>query len=140
MNNSNDLLKATLSCDEEKVAQYIEQAHQDVASMLQYNSEETLKCVVYIAYYTAISDYSFIKEFPTGKGFADLVLLPYKFSDKPLIIVELKHNKTAESALEQIKSKRYPDSFKDYSGEMILVGINYDVDKKHSCKIEKLVK
>ena len=140
LNNSNDLLKATLSCDEEKVAQYIEQAHQDVASMLQYNSEETLKCVVYIAYYTAISDYSFIKEFPTGKGFADLVLLPYKFSDKPLIIVELKHNKNADSALEQIKTKQYPDSFKDYFGEMILVGINYDDDKKHTCKIEKLVK
>ena len=140
LKNSEDLLKATLNCDEEKVAQYIEQAHQDVASILQYNSEETLKCVVYIAYYTAISDYSLIKEFPTGKGFADLVLLPYKFSDKPLIIVELKHNKTAESALEQIKAKKYTDSLKDYSGEMILVGINYDDDKKHSCKIEKLVK
>ena len=111
-----------------------------MASILQYNSEETLKCVVYIAYYTAISDYSFIKEFPTGKGFADLVLLPYKFSDKPLIIAELKHNKTAESALEQIKAKKYTDSLKDYSGEMILVGVNYDEDKKHACKIEKLVK
>jgi len=41
--------------------------------------------------------------------------------------------------MEQIKEKNYPDCFKDYTGEMLLVGINYDKDsKEHSCKIEKV--
>ena len=57
------------------------------------------------------------------------------------MIVELKYNKSAEGAIEQIKKKQYADSLKDYSGEILLVGINYDkADKRHTCKIEKITK
>ncbi len=140
MNNSDKLLKATWNCDEKAVAKYIEQAHQDISSILGYNNEETLRSVVSIAYYTAIRFYQFIKEFPSGKGFADMAFLPYKHVNKPLIVIELKHNKSPESAIAQIKEKKYSESLQKYSGDILLVGITYDDDKKHYCKIEKLTK
>lgn len=57
------------------------------------------------------------------------------------MIVELKYDKSAEGALEQIKKKHYTDCLKDYSGEILLVGINYDKDDKcHTCKIERITK
>ncbi|MBQ3644505.1 MAG: AAA family ATPase [Candidatus Riflebacteria bacterium] len=140
LNNSEKLLKATWNCDENAVAEYIEQAHMDISSILGYNNEETLRSIVSIAYYTAIRFYQFKKEFPCGKGFADMVFLPYKHVNKPLIVIELKHNKTADSAIAQIKEKKYPESFKRYSGDILLVGITYDDDKKHYCKIERITK
>ena len=136
LNNSDKLLKATWNCDEKAVSGYIEQAHQDISSILGYNNEETLRSVVSIAYYTAIRFYQFIKEFPSGKGFADMVFLPYKHVNKPLIVIELKQNKSPESAIAQIKEKKYSDSLQKYSGDILLVGITYDDDKKHYCKIE----
>ena len=140
LQNSDNLLKATWNGDGESVAKYIEQAHQNVSSILGYNNEETLRSVVSIAYYTAIRFYSFVKEFPSGKGFADLVFLPYKHVNKPLIVIELKKNDTAESAIAQIKEKKYTESLQNYSGEILLVGITYDDDKKHYCKIERITK
>ncbi len=57
------------------------------------------------------------------------------------MIVEFKYDKSAEGAIEQIKKKKYVDCLKDYSGEILLVGINYDKnDKRHTCKIEKITK
>ena len=138
--NSEDLLKATWNNDEEAVADYIEKAHLKIASILGFNNEETLRSVVSIAYYTAIRFYQFIREFPSGKGFADIVFLPYKHVNKPLIVIELKQNKSPESAISQIKEKKYSESLKKYSGDILLVGITYDDDKKHFCKIEKLSK
>ena len=138
--NSEDLLKATWNCDEEAVAEYIEKAHRKLASILGYNNEETLRSVVSIAYYTAIRFYQFLKEFPSGKGFADMVFLPYKHINKPLIVIELRKNNTAESAISQIREKKYSESLQKYSGEILLVGITYDDSKRHYCKIEKVNK
>ena len=140
LNNSDKLLKATWNCDEKAVSEYIEQAHQDISSILGYNNEETLRSVVSIAYYTAIRFYQFIKEFPSGKGFADMIFLPYKQVNKPLIVIELKKNDTAESAIAQIKEKKYSESLEKYSGDILLVGITYDDDKKHYCKLERITK
>ena len=51
----------------------------------------------------------------------------------PVILIELKWNKTEDGAINQIKKNQYSQVFKDYGGDIILVGINYDVkDKKHS--------
>lgn len=97
--------------------------------------------VISIAYYSAMKDYMKIREFPSGKGFADIVYLPKKYSDKPAMIVELKCNGSAEGALAQIREKNYADSLKDYQGNLILVGINYDKKtKKHTCMIEQAEK
>ena len=140
LQNSEDLLKATLNSDEKAVAEYLEKAHLKIASILGFNNEETLRSVVSIAYYTAIRFYQFIKEFPSGKGFADMVFLPYKHVNKPLIVIELKQNKSPESAIAQIKEKKYSESLQKYSGDILLVGITYDDDKKHYCKIERITK
>ncbi len=139
--NSDELLKATLACDEEKVAELIEQSHQDNTSILKYNDENSLSCVLSLAYYSARKSYIIERELPAGKGFADLVFKPRSNNSNPAMIVELKYDGSAESAIEQIKEKQYMDCLKDYSGDILLVGINYDKKlKKHSCKIEKAKK
>ena len=137
---SDELLKATLNCNEEKVAELIEQVHQDNTSVLKYNDENSIACVISLAYYTAQNKYIIHREMPTGKGFADLVFIPRKNVELPAIVVELKHNKTSETAIEQIKQKNYTDKIAPYTGEILLVGINYDDNKGHSCVIEKFVK
>lgn len=50
-------------------------------------------------------------------------------------------NKDADAAIDQIKRKDYPSKVLEYTGEILLVGINYDKQTKlHSCKIERVVK
>lgn len=138
LKQSDELLKATLNYNEEKVAELIDKAHSDNTSILKYNDENSLSCVISLAYYSARKTYTIERELPAGKGYADLVFRPRKNNNNPAIIVELKYDKSAEGALEQIKKKQYADCLKDYSGEIILVGINYDKDNKcHTCKIEK---
>ena len=62
-------------------------------------------------------------------------------SDYPALIVELKWNQKAQTALQQIKEKQYPDSVLDYTGDILLVGINYDKKtKEHQCLIERYKK
>jgi len=134
------LLDATLNEDAEKVAEMVEQCHSENTSILQYNDENSLACVISIAYYTAQNKYIIHREFPTGKGFADIVFIPRKNVNLPAIIVELKHNKTSVTAIEQIKQKKYTNKIAQYTGKMLLVGINYDDDKEHTCEIECIVK
>ncbi len=138
--SSDELLKTTLNCDEEKVAELIDMAHGDNTSILRYNDENSLSCVISIAYYSARKTHTIERELPAGKGYADLVFRPRKNNSNPAMIVELKCDKSAEDALEQIKKKQYTDCLKDYSGEVLLVGINYDKENKnHNCRIEKTV-
>lgn len=81
------------------------------------------------------------RELYARKEFADLIFKLRKNNSNPVMIVELKYDKSVESAIEQIKKKQYADSLKDYSDEILLVGVNYDKnDKKHTCKIEKIIK
>ncbi len=138
---SEELLEATLQCDEEAVAKGVDSAHDENTSILSYNNENSLACVLSIAYLYARNEYIIHRELPTGKGFADLVLIPRKNVDKPAIILELKFNRDADSAIEQIRRKQYPSKISEYTGQILLVGINYDKEAKtHSCKIETLEK
>ena len=96
-----------------------------------------------IAYLGALQYYfKPIREMPTGRGFADLVFIPKKeFPDVPAMILELKWNQSAETALRQIKEKKYDSILDSYHGKVLLVGINYDKkSKSHDCIIEQLVK
>lgn len=134
------LLDATLDMDGEAVAERIEKIHEEYASTIQYNNENSLSSVLALAYLSAMQYYfKPVRELPTGRGFADFVFIPkpeYK-SDYPALVVELKWNKSAVSALQQIKDRKYPDSIQDYTGDILLVGINYSKkDKKHECVIE----
>ena len=140
---SEKLLEDTLNGNAESVAEALDQAHTEAASVLTYNDENSLACAIGLAYYSARADYRLIREMPTGRGFADIVFLPLPSVGKPALIVELKYDKTARSALQQIKDRQYTQALENYTGSILLVGVNYDKDKKakqHSCIIEKIVK
>ena len=141
---SEDLLDATLDMDGEIVAAQIEKIHEEYVSAIQYNNENSLSSVLTIGYLSTIQYYfKPVRELPTGRGFADFVYIPkpeYR-SDYPALIVELKWNQKAQTALQQIKEKQYPDSVLDYTGDILLVGINYDKKtKEHQCLIERYEK
>jgi len=138
---SERLLEDTLHCDEEKVAAGLDLAHTEVASILTYNDENSLACAIRLAYYSAGKDYKIIREMPAGKGFADIVFLPFSAVKKPALVVELKYGKDAITALQQIKERQYTKALEGYVGEILLVGINYDKESKnkpHSCVIERV--
>ena len=138
---SKQLLLDTLDGNSEAVAKAIEAVHDENTSILSYNNENSLACVISLAYYYAKNDYIIHREFPTGKGFADLVLIPRKNVDSPAIIVELKYGDTVDSAISQIKQKNYPAKVAEYADNLLLVGINYDKDqKKHTCMIERTIR
>jgi hypothetical protein len=135
---SEQLLKATIEGDEQAVAKGVEAAHDENTSILSYNDENSLSCVLSIAYYYAKNDYIIHRELASGKGFADLVLIPRKNVDSPAIILELKVDKDADAAIDQIHRKEYPVKVQQYTNNLLLVGINYDREtKQHSCKIER---
>ena len=139
LGKSEQLLQATLDGDEEVVARGVDAAHDENTSILSYNNENSLACVLSIAYYYAKNDYIMYRELPSGKGFADIVLIPRKHVDSPAIILELKVNKDADSAIAQIKRKQYPAKVAEYTDRLLLVGINYDRDtKQHQCRIESV--
>lgn len=141
LKDSEDLLDATLRGDADEVARRLDEAHMEHTSILNYNNENALSCVITIAYFSARKDYMLFREQPAGKGFADIVFVPAKFSGKPALIVELKWNKSAAGAASQIKKKNYGKALEGYCGEVLLVGINYDKEaKKHQCVIERFQK
>ena len=140
LETSEKLLQATLSGDEQTVAELIEQAHQANASILKYNDENALSCVISLAYYSAQKNYTLHREMPAGKGFADIVFEPNRNCKLPAMIVELKWGHSAEEAVEQIKRKDYLDCLQNYHGEVLLVGVNYDKEKHHTCKIERVTR
>lgn len=137
------LLEATLDLDGNLVAKQLEKIHNDYASVIQYNNENSLSSVLAIAYLSAITYYFKPKrELPAGRGFADFVFIPrpeYR-NEYPALVVELKWNKNAQTALQQIKDKKYPDSIKEYTGNVLLVAINYSKSKQHECVIEQYTK
>lgn len=135
---SRELLEALWQMDSEKVAKGIEQAHKEV-SILTYNDENSLSCTINLAFYFAREYYTVIRELPGGKGFADICFIPREIHmDKPAVVIELKWNKSAEGAIQQIKDKQYIEALKDYHGNLLLAGIDYDKKtKQHSCIIEK---
>lgn len=141
---SADLLDATLDMDENAVAAGIEKVHEEYTSVIQYHNENSLSCVLTIAYLSTMQYYfKPIRELPTGRGFSDFVFLPkpeYRY-DFPALVVELKWNKNAKTALDQIKRQHYPASIASYTGDILLVGVNYDKKTKvHECRIEKYLK
>ena len=137
--SSEELLKATWEKNEKVVAEKVDEVHMNNTSLLKYNDENTLSCVIALAYYHAVNEYVLVREFPTGKGYADIVFLPRRYSDKPAMIIELKYDQSAEGAIAQIKEKRYIEALKEYKGNLLLVGINYDkVTKQHTCKIKEV--
>ena len=135
---SKQLLQDTIDGDEEAVARGVDVAHDENTSILSYNNENSLACVLSIAYYYARNDYVMHRELATGKGFADIVLIPRKNVDSPAIVLELKFSQDADAAIDQIKRKQYPAKVSEHTANLLLVGINYDREtKQHTCHIER---
>lgn len=138
LQRSEELLEATLQGRAEEVAERIDEIHLSNTSVLAYNNENSLSCVITIAYYVAQKYYILIRELPTGKGFADVAFLPRKNIEKPAMLIELKWDKSAQGAINQIKRKKYAGVLDEYKDNLLMVGINYNKkDKKHECIIER---
>ncbi len=140
---SEKLLEDTLRGDAQSVAEMLDRAHTEVASILTYNDENSLGCGIGLAYYSARKDYKLIRELPAGKGFADIVFLPLPHTNKSAMVVELKYDRSVSAAIQQIKDRQYIQALEGYTGEILLVGVNYNKDsanKPHSCVIERVGK
>ena len=139
-----DLFNATINKDVNTVAAKIEQIHMEYPSVIQYNDENSLSSVLTIAYLGTMNYYfKPVRELPTGRGFADFVYIPKPeyINDYPALVVELKWNKNADTAMQQIRERQYPNSLLQYTGNILLVAINYDEKtKEHVCKIEEYAK
>ena len=137
--NTDVLLNDIWSLNSEAVAKIFDEAHQDYTSILTYNNENSLANVIAISLFLSTTNtYNVVRKLPTGKVYADLVYLPKSGVNKPALLIELKFDKSAQTAITQIKEKNYLQFFKDYKGEVLLVGINYSKDTKtHQCIIER---
>ena len=136
--NSKNLLDATIMGNEQAVARAIDVAHDENTSILAYNDENSLACVLTVAYIWARNEYVIHREYATGKGYADLVMIPRRNVSKPALVIELKFNHSADTAIDQIRQKNYPAQIAEYTGDILLVGISYDKEsKQHTCRIER---
>ena len=124
----------------EEVAAALDKAHTEVTSALNYNFESSRQAAIIFAFYTARTKYTIIQELPAGYGFADIGFIPLNKKD-PAMIIELKCNHDADTAIKQIKNKNYPKVFENYLDNLLLVGVNYDKNTKiHECVIERYQK
>lgn len=123
--------------DERALEEAIEEAHKAGTTPTFYNNGQALRSVIRLAYLSCVEHFFRMEELPSGHGYADVVYFPKKASSMPLLLIELKWNKTEKGAIAQIKEKDYPGILEDYGGDILLVGINYDTkSRKHTCKIE----
>ena len=138
LKNSAETLNAIWQGRAGQVAEGIRQAHFET-SHIQYNDENALSYTISLALYAARNFYTVHRELAGGRGFSDLVFIPRRqFPDKPALVVELKWDKSAQGAIEQIKKKEYCQSLEEYHGNLLLVGVNYDrKTREHSCVIEE---
>ena len=125
LERSTRLLQATIEKDKKYIAKAIAEYHREATSFLEFNDENSMACAIKLAYYSAISEYEIFREFPTGKGFADMVFVPIPDSVFPAIVVEHKWDKSAKGAIDQIKRNK---KLQRFSREIVLLGINYDKD------------
>ena len=139
---SDQIISDTVHMNADAVAAQIEKIHTEETTALFYNNEQALRSVIKLAYFSYRDYYLKFEELPSGNGYADIVYFPKKTSNLPVLVVEMKWDKSAEGAIAQIKKRNYPAAIKEFGGEILLVGINYDKDapageRKHTCVIEK---
>jgi len=122
-----------LKCETDKVAELIEEAHNE-ADKKTYNNEKSLKYSIKLAYYSAIINYTILNKVNSGKGYADVIYLNSAF------IIELKYMNSPKSGMNQIIKRNYSSRLTHYKDNLLLVAINYNKEsknKKRSCIIRK---
>ncbi|MBR2258907.1 MAG: AAA family ATPase [Blautia sp.] len=139
---SDRLIMDTIHQNCEAVAAQIEKIHMEATNPLNANNENSLRAVIQLAYFSYKDYYLKMEELPTGLGYADIVYLPKRGKSVPALLVELKWNHSAKTAIDQIKEKKYPEVLQGYGGELLLVGLNYNKDttsgdRQYSCMIER---
>ncbi len=144
INRSKKLLENTIKGDGEAVAKAIEEIRDTEYAPSFYNNEQALRYIIKFAYIAAVDQYLKVEELPSGHGIADVVYIPKKRSRYPVLLIELKWDKSADGAIKQILGRNYPEPLKnlfdsgDYCGNIILAGINYNSrTKTHSCVIKE---
>lgn len=137
---SQKLLNDTVTGDQNAVATAIMEVRDSEYAPTFYNDEQTLRYVVKFAYIAAKDQFVKVEELPSGHGIADVAFLPKKRSRLPAMVIELKWNRTSEGAIGQIKDRNYPAVLKDYGGDVVLVGINYNekTNAHTTCRIERI--
>lgn len=140
---SERLIYDTVHKNANAVAAQIQKLHAEETSVLYYNNEQALRSVIKLAYFSYKDHYLKFEELPSGDGYADIVYFPKKSSPMPALVIELKWNKSAIGAIQQIKEKRYPSALAGYGGRILLVGISYDKKSpknkhRHTCIIEEI--
>ena len=140
LEESDQLFFDTIHERADAVAAQIEKIHLEETVPLHYNKEDSLRSVIKLAYYTYRDHYVQFEELPGGEGFADVVYFPRHDSDWPTLVIELKWNKSARGAIDQILNKKYANVAENFGTDILLVGINYEKDappgkRKHTCSI-----
>ena len=140
---SQSLFDAITTLDNDKTAKIITEIHNSPnVSLLTYNREESMVfCLISGLMWRTEREYECFRELQSGKGSADLIYVPKRNINLPILLIEFKYGQSAEEAMNQIKEKeyfrRYIDG--DYPNDILLVGINYNPKtKEHQCLIEKL--
>ena len=138
--NSRNMLYATVNGDTNTVEKILHDIHNSEIPILQYNDENSLSCVLTLAYLSARDNYRIEREEKTGKGYADFTFHPRRRNDTAFI-VELKKDEDVDVAINQIKSKEYIETFKkeNKNKKVLAVAICYNSkEKEHKCKIEEI--
>ena len=143
---SKKMLKATLDGNTEEMVRILEFAHNTEIPLLNYNNETDLTALVSLLYLSARDFYRVEREDKAGIGYVDFIFYPEIDKNADCIILELKVNRTAKEAVEQVKEKQYALRFepklgedRKYTGRILAVGISYNKEsKKHECEIEVL--
>lgn len=144
---SEKMLKATLAGDTLTMERILEFAHNTEVPLLSYNHETELSAIVNLVYLAARDSYRVEREDKAGTGHVDFIFYPYD-TTADCIILELKVDHTPDEAIAQIIDKKYALKFmpklagqKIYTGRILAVGIGYwKESKKHSCKVEEILK
>lgn len=144
---SEKMLKATLAGDTLTMERILEFAHNTEVPLLSYNHETELSAIVNLVYLAARDSYRVEREDKAGTGYVDFIFYPYD-TTADCIILELKVDHTPDEAIAQIIDKKYVLKFmpklagqKIYTGRILAVGIGYCKEsKKHSCKVEEILK
>ena len=144
---SGKMLLATKNGDTDTMTEILERAHNTESPLIRYNSEAELSKLITFVYLQAREFYDIKLEEHSGSGCVDYIFYPFRKEDDG-IIIELKVDGTADSAISQIKERNYALNFDGKlgqqpkcTGRILAVGIAYDrkdPNKKHECKVEVL--
>ena len=138
---SDKLLVATIGKHADRVAELLEEVHLSHTSPHHYDNEEALRSVVIMGYLSCVDHYQRFEEISGGRGYIDILFHPNPGSGYPALLIELKKNHPADTAIAQIRERKYPEALKqfNYHGELLLIGISYnDKNNHHDCRIESL--